>query len=56
MFFAETNLGEFAIRLVLVISCEAANVETESSNFSDLEVQRVYRSTLFQYSCKHAFI
>ena len=38
---AETPLGEFAISLVLVISCEPVNVETESMNFSSLEVQRV---------------
>ena len=38
---AETTLGEFAISLVLVISCQPVNVETEISNFSDLEVQRV---------------
>ena len=38
---AETTLGEFAIILVLVISCQPVNVETEISNFSDLEVQRV---------------
>ena len=36
---AETTL---AIRLVLVILCEPVNVETESRNFSDLEVQRFY--------------
>ena len=40
---AETTLGEFAIRLVLVFLCEPVNVETESRNFSDLEAQRVYR-------------
>ena len=39
----ETTIREFAIRLVLVISCEPANVETESRNFSDLEEQCVYR-------------
>ena len=39
----ETTLGELAISLILVISCEPVNVETESRNFSDLEVQRVYR-------------
>ena len=31
---AETTLGEFAISLVLAISCEPVNVETESRNFS----------------------
>ena len=30
---------EFALRLVLVISCEPVYVETESRNFSDLEAQ-----------------
>ena len=40
---AETTLEEFAISLVLVISCEPVIVETESRNFSDLEAQRVYR-------------
>ena len=40
---AKTTLGEFAIRLVLLISCEPVNVETESGNFSDLEVKLVYR-------------
>ena len=40
---AETTPGEFAIRLILGILCEPVNVETESRNFSDLEVQRVYR-------------
>ena len=39
---AETALGEFAISLVLVISCEAIKVETESRNFSALEVQLVF--------------
>ena len=39
----QTTLGEFAISLVLVISCEPVNVETESRNFSDLEAQHVYR-------------
>ena len=29
----ETTLGEFANRLILVISCEPVNVETESRNF-----------------------
>ena len=38
----ETTLREFAIKLVLVILCEPDNVEAESRNFSDLEVQRVY--------------
>ena len=36
---AETTLGEFAISLVLVISCEPVNVETERRNYSDLEAQ-----------------
>ena len=58
---AETTLREFAISLVLVISCEPVNVETESRNFSALKAQRVYRmaikqSSLFQYSCLRAFI
>ena len=35
--FAETTLGEFAISLVHVISCEPVNVETESRNFSTLK-------------------
>ena len=35
------------IRLVLVFSCEPVNVETESRNFSALEAQRVYRSSLY---------
>ena len=30
---AETTLREFAISLVLVISCETVNVETERRNF-----------------------
>ena len=34
---AETTLGELAISLVLVISCEPVNVETESRNFSAFE-------------------
>ena len=34
---AETTLGKFAISLVLVISCEPVNVETESKNFSALK-------------------
>ena len=32
-----------AIRLILVIFCQAVNVETESRILSDLEAQRVYR-------------
>ena len=36
-------MGEFAISLVLVISCEPVNVEIESRNFSALEEQLVYR-------------
>ena len=35
-----TTIAEIAIRLVLVITCEPVNVETESRNFS-----------LFHYSC-----
>ena len=31
------TLGEFAISLVLVISCEPLNAETESRNFSAFE-------------------
>ena len=34
---------EFAISLVLVISCEPVNVENENRNFSALEAQRLYR-------------
>ena len=34
---AETTLREFDISLVLVISYEPVNVETESRNFSALE-------------------
>ena len=33
---AETTLGEFTIRLILVILCEPVNVETESRNFLDV--------------------
>ena len=40
---AETTLGDFAISLVLVISCEPVNMEIKSRNFSDLEAQPVYR-------------
>ena len=36
----------FAISLVLVISCEPVNVETESRNFSALEVQAVCAACL----------
>ena len=55
---AETTLGEFAISLVFVISCEPVDVETESRNFSALEAQRVYNKTIipFQYSCLCAYI
>ena len=38
---AEATLREFAISLVLIISCEPVKVEIESRNFS--EEQRVYR-------------
>ena len=38
---AEATLREFAISLVLVISCEPVKVDGESRNFS--EEQRVYR-------------
>ena len=41
--WAETTLGEFAISLVHVISCEPVNVETESMNVSTFEAQHVYR-------------
>ena len=34
---AGTTLWEFAISLVLVISCEPVNVETECRNFSALK-------------------
>ena len=47
----ETTLREFAIKLVLVILCEPDNVETESRNFSDLEVQRVY--TIHNHPCSN---
>ena len=53
---AESTLGEFAISLALVNMCEPVNEETESRNFSDLEVQplqmaiKVQQSSLFQYS------
>ena len=40
---AETTLGEFAISLVHVISCEPVDAETDSRNFSTLEAQCVYR-------------
>ena len=40
---AETTLMEFAISLVLVISCEPVNVETD---FSDLEAQCIYIKTI----------
>ena len=40
---AETTLWEFAICLILIISCEPVNVETESRNFTGLEAHRVYR-------------
>ena len=41
---AEATVGEFAISLVLVISCEPVKVESESRNFS--EEQRVYITCL----------
>ena len=50
---AETTLGEFAISLVLVISCEPVNVETESRKFSALEAQRVYRWQLNNQPCSN---
>ena len=43
---AETTPGEFAISLVLVISCEPVIVETESRNFSDLEAQHACSNIL----------
>ena len=52
----ESTLGEFAISLPLVNMCEPVNEETESRNFSDLEVQplqmaiNVQQSYLSQYS------
>ena len=36
---AESTLSEFVISLALVNTCEPVNEETESRNFSDLEVQ-----------------
>ena len=50
---AETPLGEFAISLVLVISCEPVNIETENRNFSDLEVQLVYRWQQNYHPCSN---
>ena len=45
-------LGEFAISLILVISCEPVNAETESRNFSALEAcLQMADSSLFQFSC-----
>ena len=44
----EATLEEYAISLVLVISCEPVKVESESRNFS--EEQRVYRWQLKQAS------
>ena len=41
---AEATLWEFAISLVLVISCEPVKVESESRNFS--EEQHVYLACL----------
>ena len=40
------SVGESAISLVLVISCEQVKVETESMNFSTLEAQRVYKLSI----------
>ena len=40
----EATIGEFAISLVLVISCEPVKVESESRNFS--EEQHVYVACL----------
>ena len=37
---------EFAIGLVLVISCEPVKVEKESRNFSALEAQHVYKLSM----------
>ena len=58
---AATTPGEFAISLVLVISCEPVNVETESRNISGfgnaacLQIA-IKQSSLFQYSCLCAYI
>ena len=41
-----SEVGKFAIRLVLVISCEPVNVETESRNFLALEEQQVYKLSI----------
>ena len=58
---AETTPGEFAISLVLVISCEPVNVETESRNISGFGSavclqMAIKQSSLFQNSCLRAYI
>ena len=57
----ETVVGEFAISLVLVISCEPVKVETESRNFSAQHVYKLsmsdgneWHASLFQNSGLHA--
>ena len=57
---AETTPGEFAISLVLVISCEPVKVETESGNISGFGSaaylqMAIKQSSLFQYSCLHTY-
>ena len=49
----KTTLGEFTISLVLVISCEPGNVETESRNFSALEAQCFYRWQQNMHPCSN---
>ena len=53
----EATLGEIAISLVLVISCEPVKVESESRNFSEEQrVENNHWDSLFQYSCHHVYI
>ena len=57
----ETTHGEFAMSLVLVISCEPVNVETESMNISGFGSaaclqMAIKHASLFQYSCLRAYI
>ena len=58
---AEATLGEFAISLVLVISCEPVKVESEIGNsqkksaFADGNKNN-HRDSLFQYYCQSVYI
>ena len=47
--FTKTAVGEFAIGLERVISCELVKVETESRNFSASEAQLGYK--LYSKNC-----